>query len=80
VIAAFVIAADCDTFTVAVPLSIFPPEESTTRIEIPETKVVDRGFLKLVTLNATSVFPAILVPTPPVTVSTELAKEHYKVA
>jgi len=37
---------------------------------IPDTKVVDKGFLKLVTLKATSVPPAMLVPTPPVTLST----------
>jgi len=73
VTAAFVMAAGWDTFTVAKPLSIFPPDESIIRILMPETNVVESGFLKLVTLNATSVPPAILVPTPPVTVRIELA-------
>jgi hypothetical protein len=76
VTAAFVMAAGDDTFTVASPLSIFPPDESITRILIPETNVVESGFLKFVTLNATSVPPAILVPTPWDTVRTELANEH----
>ncbi len=38
---------------------------------------VDRGFLKFVTVNATSIPPAMFVCTAPVTIKTELEKEHF---
>lgn len=72
-----IVAAD-ETFKVTAPLSMLPPEESVRRIENPDIVSVEIGFLKLVTRNATSVPPVILVEKAPVTDIVELAKAHCK--
>lgn len=64
------------TCTVTMPLLILPPTESWVKIEKPVTKEVEIGFLKFVTLKATSIPPSMLLETAPVTIRTEFEKEH----